>query len=358
MISHRICRIAAPFALVFLALFALAATSTAQEIHRDRDGNFSTDQLEARTRIDRGQLLIIKSASTLRGEIVVRVDEEATGVEIIYFKKARAGNRSQAIDFIDLVGVTLSHHNYGAQLQLRAPNPAPWTVPGEHGAVEVQVIIPPYCSLLIEAARFDVSAEGPFGAVVIPASLGKIEVSDVVGRLEIRTANQKVKVSDISGIISVETSNATLTAVNIFATLKPGIFRNDRGNISITRYEGGLRIRNSYGRIDVTGFTPRGLKNNIRGVSEPIVIEIEEIADARLVVNNEFEDIDLILPGSLSASFSLAVEEGNEIEVRELEFITDLVEENRLYLLAGEGEASILAAIRGRGNIYVRGYER
>ena len=77
-----------------------------------------------------------------------------------------------------------------------------------------------------------------------------------------------------------------------------------------------------------------------------------------MVVNNEFEDIDLILPGSLSASFSLAVEEGNEIEVRELEFITDLVEENRLYLLAGKGEASILAAIRGRGNIYIRGYER
>ena len=79
--------------------------------------------------------------------------------------------------------------------------------------------------------------------------------------------------------------------------------------------------------------------------------------DARLTVTNQYEDIDLEVPRSLSALISLAVEEGSTIEATNLLVKPDLVESNRLYLISGKGESTLTGSIQGRGNIYIQGRE-
>ena len=265
---------------------------------------------------------------------------------------------SRAIDYIDLIALDLNYTPQGAVLQLRAPNPPPWNDKLETALVDAEVIVPESLIVEIDAAYFNVHAEGPFKGMLIPSSLGRLEVSDVHGRLDIATANRRVWVSNVSGDISVGTTNSTLTAEDVSCLGLPAKFRNEGGEIRISNIAGGINVRNSFGRIEIEGFLPSGKSNFVRGQSGPIVIGIDELSDARIVVNNRYEDIELALPKDFSAAMSLAVDEDGRIEATGFPFSTDLVERNRLNLVAGKGDATVSASIRGKGNIWVRGVDK
>jgi hypothetical protein len=334
--------------LVFLTTYYPAC---GQEIFEEEPGLFATRQLNTTVSMGSPNKLMIQSALTLRGTLTVTAVEQKE-VTVSYFKRSKAESESKAIDFIDLIAVRLERGAAGVRLQMSAPNPAPWGEP-EAGLVDATVLVPKGCFIEVEARYFDIAAEGPFETVIIPSSLGRLEITDVTRQLKLATANRSVSVTKISGEISVATSNAELSAQEILSHGKQAHFRNDGGDIRIDGFAGELSIKNNYGRIEVSDFDAEGSKNLIRGFSGPISVAIKRITDGQVVITNGFEDVEITVPRDLSTRFSLAVDENGKIEVGNFPFRTDLVQPDRLNLVTGDGEALISASVSGEGNIFV-----
>jgi hypothetical protein len=340
--------------LGWLLIGLAAASVSAQEILEKEPGLFSTKELKANVGGGTPNRLVIRSAVRLSGEINIRADNVST-VSLVYTKQARTGSKSKGMDYIDLIAVTLDQGVDQNRLEMRAPNPAPWDKEDEAGIVTADLVVPRNCDVEIDAAGFDVTAVGPFRGLVVRPSLGKIDVRNVSGKLDVTTANQRVLLSDISGDISVTTTNAAIVANDITSTKEAARFRNEAGDMKITNFTGALNAKNSYGRIDLIRFEPRGEPSFVRGNSAPIIIELAGMKDGRLVVTNQYEDVELTVPDTIAASFALAVDEDGSIEALNLQFKTDLVEKDRLNLHTGSGAAEVSATIRGKGRVYLRG---
>ena len=344
------------FLIIMLVVVALQRPTSAQEIFPEEDGVFSTREITASAKTEGGNKVIIESATTLGGSLRIKTGE-ADVVLAKYFKKAKTSSRSKAIDYIDLIGVSLDQSPEGVRLQMRAPNPAPWQERLEAGMITIELTIPDSSFVEIDARLFDIEAEGPFKGMIIPSSLGRIDIVDAHGVIDLSTANQRVSLEDISGEISVTSSNASIEGINLKSRGKPANFRNDGGDILLDDFIGEINVRNNFGRISIVGFTPQGTKNFIRGLSEPILLEIVDMDNARLIVSNQYEDIELVVPREISAVISMAVDEGGVIEASNLIVKPDLIEDNRLYLVSGAGVSTLSGSIQGRGNIYIQGRE-
>ncbi|MGH8015724.1 MAG: hypothetical protein ACREBV_05995 [Candidatus Zixiibacteriota bacterium] len=335
-------------------LFSLPILSPAQEVFESDEGTFTTSKLTNKMEIGLNNRLIIRAAANLPGEVKLSTSL-SKDISITYLKKAKAEDKHQAIDYIDLIAVVLDKTIDGVRLEMRAPNPAPWSGDSEWGMVEVVINVPEKCFVDIEAPQFDVDAVGPFKGLVIAPSLGKVDVSSVLEKLEVATSNRRVNVSDISGEISISTTNASLTAKNLVSIGRRCQIENEHGDIRIDGFAGEIEVENSYGRIHITSFRARGSRNVIRSMSGPIMLDINELVDTQLRITNRFEDVEINLPENTSASLSLAVDQGGKIEVSNLDVKPELIEQNRMNLVAGKGTSIITSSVRGSGNIYVRG---
>jgi len=340
--------------LLLISILLLPGGLTAQEVFETGEGTYSTRKLTKNLEIGTNNRLLIRAAANLPGKITLTTSR-AKEVGIIYFKKSKAANKEQAVDFIDLIAVVLDKTPDAVRLEMRAPNPAPWEGETEWGMVEAEITVPEKCFVEIEAPLFDVDATGPFRGIVIPVSLGKIDISHVLEKLEVATSNRRVNVSDVSGDIAISTTNAVLSARNLVAIGSRAQIENDHGDIRIDGFTGEIDAENSYGRINITSFIVRGKRNVIRGMTGPISLDIAEVDDAQLRITNRFEDVELTMPENTSAALSLAVDEGGKIEVSGISVKPELIEQNRMNLVAGKGTSVITSSVRGSGNIYVRG---
>jgi hypothetical protein len=346
------------FLIAAFVSFLVLVNSTvprAQEIRKEGNDIYATDMLSASVSIDQKRKIMIRSATTLRGKVeIVAVD--GNKVSVTYKKKSKADSRSEAIDYIDLIDVVLDATAEGARLHMRAPNPAPWGEEGV-GLVEATLSVPKGAIIETEARYFDLFFEGPLAGVYVPDSYGRLKVANVDGVVDLATVNRRITLENITGEINVSTTNSTLSAVQISSLSEQAQFRNEGGDIHIDGFVGSLSIKNSYGRIEVEDFTPSGTRNFVRGFSGPIYLELTKFENARLRVSNQFEDIELDLPPSVSAVLSLTVDESGKIKAGNFPFTTELVETNRMDLVTGAGESILSASVRGEGNIYVRGSE-
>lgn len=334
----------------------LSAAVSAQEVLKLEEGLFSTKELKQVIKPAGVTTLSIQSALSLEGELDIRADD-VSEVTITYFEQARAESRSQGIDYIDLITVVSEKVADHVRINLRAPNPAPWQKEDGRGRVNASILVPKRFAVEIEAAQFDVVAAGPFRSFVVRSSLGKVELADVTDKVDITTANRRVRVENLAGDISITTANSSLEAERISARGSAARFRNEGGDIRIRELSGAVNIRNTFGRIDLAQFRPNDESSVIRGTSGPISVELETASDGRLMISNELEDIELRVPATVEAAFSLSIDADGTIEASGFPFKTDLVEHNRLHLLAGSGRAEITGTVRGKGNIFVRGLE-
>ncbi len=344
--------------LCLAALFTLALVASVggQEITLEEDGLYTTGLLKAKSTIGGKKLVVIKAATNLRGELDIVVGESDI-VVLDYTKRARTASKAKAIDYIDLISVGITKTAEGVRIELRAPNPAPWDR-DESGLVSAQLTLPHDCSIEIDATYFDVKAQGPILEMENTSSLGRQQISDVTQRLKLLTANRRVMIENISGEISVTTSNASLTARNLFCEESEATLRNEEGDITVIGILGGLNVSTEYGRIDVEDFRPRGRSSIIRGNSGPVSVTIAELAECRILVNNRFEDIDLMIPARCDATLALAVDQEGKIEVSDMEFKPQMVQPNRLNLVTGDGRSLIRATIQGDGTIHLRGHDQ
>ena len=328
----------------------------AQTVFQAADGVFTTREIREKIEVGKRTSLQIRAATNLPGKLNIVV-EKTDEVKIAYFKRAKANSMDEAVDYIDLIAVVLRSGPEDIKLELRSPNPAPWTNDNQWGQVEAKITIPENYSVLIEAPLFDVTAVGPFESMEIPSSLGRINIKNVTRRLEVSTTNRRLDVSDITGEISLSTSNSVLTAENLVSIDKRADIESENGDIRIEGFTGEFYVEGSYGRIQLSDFNITGRRNIIKGMSGPIELEIVGIDRAQLRITNRFEDIEINLPDRSSAAFSLVVAEGGKIEVSNIDFKTELIEHNRMNLVSGKGKSIISGSVRGSGNIYIRGYD-
>jgi hypothetical protein len=338
--------------MVFLIVFTCSAVG--QEIIKRQDGAYSTRELKDRAPISSNNRVLIRSVEALSGEMRIEASEQNV-VGVSYIKIARCESRSKAVDVIDLISVAFSAKPDQLLLDLHVPSPPPWDSDREYGKVELVVTVPFDCFVTIEAQHFDIEAQGPLRGLVVPSSYHTISAIGITEQLSLSTTNQRVNLDSISGEISVSTSNSSIMARAISGTTVPAKFRNDGGDIRINSFAGSINVKNRQGRISIFDFRPEGKSNVIRGLAGPIILEINSMSSGQLVVNNRDEDIEIVIPDSLQAFLSLAVSEGNSIEAAGFPFQTDLVQRNRLNLVSGDGLVEIRGAVRGQGNIYVRG---
>jgi hypothetical protein len=335
-------------------IFTVCCGALAQEIHEQEHGLFATREISDKAVIGTQNRLVIKSAVNLSGKITI-TSAPGKQVKLTFTKQARAEDRARATDYIDLIAVTLSSVADETRLELRAPNPAPWNLETEAGIVEATLVVPPECYVEINAQQFDVTATGPIRGLMIASSLGSVDATNITDLLDIATSNRRVNLASITGDIAVSTSNSSIVARDLVSGKGQARFRNDGGEIRIQRFKGTINVKNSFGRTDIIGFEPIGSNNFIRSSSGPIILEITAMNDAQLVVSNQYEDIEITVPDTLSAYMSLKVDEDGVIEASQLPFKADLVERNRLNLRSGDGRAEISGTVRGKGNIYIRG---
>ncbi len=342
-----------PLPFLFLSLI-LAGSIQGQDIYEQEKGLYSTAGLTDTVNVGRQNKLVIKSAASLAGTINISVAEQDK-VSLVYFKKARAETRSRAIDYIDLLAASLTVLPEHVRLELRAPNPAPWGNELEAGMIDVELIVPRGFTVELDATYYNLVARGPLRGIVVQSSLGRFDVADVTEQLEISTKNRRVKLENISGNITVSTTNSSLIATNVDSPRGTATFRNDGGDIKIDGFKGQINVKNSFGKIVISRFSPTGESNFIRDVSGPITLDITDMSKGQLVVNNRYEDINITIPQDLKGYFSLAVDQDGLIEAINFPFTTDLVERDRLSLSSGSDNVEIVGAIRGTGNIYLRG---
>ena len=343
---------------LFFALMLLSwpLEIVAQTVFQAPDGVYTTREIKDKIKVGKRTVLQIKAAGNLPGKLTIGV-EKTNEVRIAYFKRAKAKSMDEAVDYIDLIAVVLRSGPVDINLELRSPNPAPWANDNQWGEVEAKITIPEYYSVLIEAPLFDVTAVGPIETMEIPSSLGRITITNVTRKLDVSTANRRLEVADITGEIYLYTSNSVLTAENLVSTGKRADIESENGDIRIEGFTGEFYVEGSYGRIKLSDFNITGRRNIIKGMSGPIELEIVGIDQAQLRITNRFEDIEINLPDRSSAAFSLVVAEGGKIEVSNINFKTELIEQNRMNLVSGNGNSIISGSVRGSGNIYIRGYD-
>jgi len=340
--------------LFFAFLLTAAAPLMGQEVFELETGLFATENIVIARSVAPKAKITIASAIHLSGTVKI-TSHSVDSLRVEYRKVAKASGRSQAIDFIDLISVVAEGRVESPVVRMRAPNPAPWSGTNYSGSVEASLVVPVGTEVEIQAPVFDVTVVGPLRALDIPESLGRLEISGITERLNVATANRRVILSDISGRISAATTNSTLMAERITCMDDQARFRNDGGDINIDGLVGSLNARNSYGRVTVDKFEPRGSSSYIRGTSGPISVEIISMSEGQLVITNRQEDIEISVPDTLSAFYTLSVDEDGIIEATNFSFTPDLVERDRLNLVSGDGRVDVRGSVKGKGNIFIRG---
>lgn len=340
---------------VVCLLALLAPLVGAQEVTSVDDGYWSTRPLKTKTAAKAGDRVEIRAATGLHGSLKIEVADQEIA-QAVYMKRAKTRSKQRATDYIDVIAVSFARIPDGIRLELRAPNPAPWRN-NEQGMVDVELVLPPDCLLEIDATYFDINVRGPFAGLTNTSSLGQLQAEGVQGAVQLTTANQRIKVADIEGEVVLNTSNAMIFAENIDAGQGEATFRNENGDIKIFGLAGRANVATNFGRIDIAEFRAGDQKSYIRGNSGPIRVEVIDTGRCQLLIANRYEDIELMVPATIDAVVALAVEDGSKIETQGVPFRSEMVQPNRLNLIAGQGQGLVTASIRGDGNIYLRGSE-
>ncbi|RME19744.1 MAG: hypothetical protein D6800_13900 [Candidatus Zixiibacteriota bacterium] len=341
--------------VVALASLCLGSvTVPAQEIIQREPGLFSTPELTAGLDSVPRNRLVIRSADALSGTVTIHTAEQP-GLNVSYVKIARTRERAKAYDFIDLISLHLTAEAAEARLVMRAPNPAPWITGEEEGMVDVVITVPINCFVEVECRQFDLEAVGPLSGLLADRSLGRLSVKRVNGPVELSTANARILMEDVTGSVTAATTNADLIARRVTITDGTGRFRNEQGAIRIDSLNGNLSVRNNLGSITIDQFVPTGESNLIRGNAAPVTVDIASMAGGQVIVSNKYADIELTVPDTLNAFYSLKVEEDGQIRTLDLPLRTELVQRNRLNLVSGKGTANIRVSIQGSGNILLKG---
>jgi len=342
-------------AVLVCTIFLFCSLSTAQEMLQGGQGQFHSIDYSANATMERGDRIHIVSTNYLSGQIKVGTHNENQAV-FKFRKLVKVGDKTTAIDYADVIEVSLQTSGSGLNLYLQTPNPAPWSGTDNSGRIDGSLLIPEGCEVEFEAIYFDVEMEGVFKSVKNRSSFGRMNISGVNGELDISTSNRDISARNIKGEISISGSYADIVVQDIESIGPAAYIRNENGNISLSDFTGAFDVRNDFGRIKIDDAVLTDDRSRIRGSYSPIRVSIAGMMDAGLTIRNNNEDIEIIVPVESSADYSLKVEGSGEINAEGLTIIPTYVDYNRLDFKTGDGESRVRVSAGGKGNIAISGY--
>ena len=343
-----------PIFLGVLIVLLYITPSSAIDVHKISLNRFATDISTLTSEMSPDGKATINSASNFPGEIRIIARESQT-VTFEYRKILKTPDYNEAISYAEVIEVEIKNVPGGINLMLRAPNPPPWSGSDNSARIEGELRLPLNCDLDIESDFIDFTIEGPFRSISNKPSFAQFDIRGVSEKLDITTAGQNIYLRDISGLVSVTTNNADIRIRNMITDTKPARLKNERGDILIADHDGALDVQNSFGKIRINGARLKSHTSKIHGLHCPIKLEAAEITGGDLEITSTFENVDLILPQSLSASMNFKVGLEGEIHIVNLPVKPIKVERDRFRGVSGEGESNIMVEIEGPGNIEVEG---
>jgi len=340
-----------PLFSVFLFCFSVSA----QDMVEANRGQYQSGELTGNATMSPGDRIHIVSTNFLSGSIAVKTHKESRAV-FNFRKLIKIEGKSNAIDYANMVGISMENAGSEVRLYLQTPNPAPWSGTDNSVKISGTLTIPEGCEVEFEAVYFDVSMDGVFKSVKNRSSFGKLMISGVEEELDVSSSNRDIVARNIKGEISISTSYADIDIQNMESDGPAAYIRNENGNITIGDFVGAFDVRNDFGRIKIDDAVLTDERSRIRGSYSPIRISIAKMDEAGLTIRNNNEDIELSVPVKSSVDYSLKVEGNGEINAEGLDIIPTYVDYNRLDFKTGDGDSRVRVSVGGKGNINISGY--
>lgn len=335
----------------------------------------------------------IEGSRNLGGSIKI-LSRTGNEIEIDYHKWAKAGSRSQAERFLDLIEVKLQPASDRVVLTILTPSDAPWGGTDFGVGLEIFVRLPEKMRIECDMRFMKLDVRGPFNGVQAKSEFSEINIEEIRGTVEATTSFAPVKLFSINGSVRVETRYSEIKASGINVPLGSAIFQNTGGSISLSDIRGPVEAYTSYSKIEAadidaaegsvvfrTSYSPikaTGVSGEIicetsfsniditrasltHGQSKvetsysPINAEFERIEGGQLFVYNNYSSIHLTLPAAVSSQIIAMVDQGGRIHSTHLPVRPIYLDATRLEGTLGGGQARIELKVNGIGTIDIEG---
>ncbi len=366
-------------------LTCLAFAGASEPVIQTGNMLISTDGLD---------VLEIDGCKNLAGSIGI-VTHDDGAITVNYKKTARAGSDSQAMRFLDLISMKLQNHGDNrAVLSILTPLDAPWQGTNNQVALDILIEIPEKMRIEGDIQFMRLEANGPLAGVVLKAAFSAISITDVEGPIDITTSFAALELSDIEGSIKAENRYGAISGADITVSTGSAIFQNTGGAISlsnikgpveayttysqisandITASDGSIVFRTSYSPIKVenvsgeliceTTFSPITIsdcslthgQSKIETSYSPIKADFSLIEDSQLFIYNNYNNINVTLPRSLSSQIVAIVDNGGRIHASDMTLKPTHIDSNHLEGFVGDGRSRIELKISGIGVIELEG---
>lgn len=335
----------------------------------------------------------IDGGRSLNGSLRI-LSQPGNQVELSYKKWARAGSRSQAERFIDLIDVRLQAEPDRVVLSILSPADAPWSGSGDNVVMEIFVQLPEKMKIEGDLQFMKLEVRGPFPGVTISSGYSPISLQDINGPTVVSASYARIDMTDIVGSVKAETRYAPIQASDIKIPFGSAIFKSSGDTITLSNIQGPVEAYTTYAVINVsdidaaegsivlqTSYSPINAENisgelicqtsfspiNISEINlthghskietsySPINIELVDIGDSQLFLYNNYNNITLSLPSKISLQLVANVDDGGRIRTQSLPIRPTYLGPTRLEGILGSGGGRIELKVGGIGEINIHG---
>jgi DUF4097 and DUF4098 domain-containing protein YvlB len=241
-------------------------------------------------------------------------------------------------------------------ISAESPSRPPWSGTDWSGRIDLAIEVPPNSDLKIyvRCSSYSIEIEGPFASADISNDMGAVRVSEIRRKVKIDSENGGVWVSDCEGPVTVRTSLRPVFLSDIDSKLGTVKLRNVNGTINLENVKGEIDARTEFAAIQADGLRISPGNSKIRTENANIKIMATEI-DGDLLLINSHGKIELALPDTTSAQYSLQADEAGRIYTKGIPIQTELVKRTLLSGFSGDKEHEISIDMRGVGTISLMG---
>jgi len=341
---------------IILLVFLMFGFSSlfGDEVKQVSDNLFETVPVNVKESLENDATIIINAVSFLSGKIIIIGDAEKE-LRFEYKKQIRNSSQSKAIEYSKLIAVESYNSSTGYNIILQTPNPAPWDEASDIGRIELVLHVPLGCTININATYFDLNVTGPINSLSNKASMGTMNIENVSSNLELIGSNRNISVKNIGGRISIIGEHSDIKAENIRSGKKAAYIKNESGNIVIDEILGAIEVKNSFGKIRITGAHLLERRSRILSDQCSVKMGIVSIEDTELTIGSIFADVELTLPKTVSTVFELNTDDDGEIHLTDIGIVTEKVRRNHLMARAGDGNSVIYIDNESGGDIFISG---
>lgn len=336
---------------------------------------------------------VVSGSSNINGKIKL-YSRQGENIVISYEKTARTSSNAESSRFLELIDFKLDVREDRAIFRILSPTQAPWEGSDYSVNIEILIELPEKMNIEGRAGYIGFEIDGPFqgvdlkstysaldirriyGPVRAITTFGDVTLEAIKGETRIETENGKItagdiivpsgyavfqathspiKLSGIQGPVEAYTSYSSIEARDIEASYEPVVLRTTYGAVNVVNVTGELICETSYAPITVSSSKINHGHSRIETSHAPITIQFDTISDCELYIGNDFSDVDLTIPETISTKLIAGTGRGGRIHAKNVNLRPTLLELTRLEAIIGDGESRIEVNVNGIGNINISG---